>query len=229
VVNLSIGDGNNYQNDDFDGEDRIRERITALRKLNIPVVVAAGNDFFKHRSTQGMSYPAILNDCVSVGAVYDGDEGSFSYANGAMAYTSGPGRITPFSQRLHWKVGRGCRTDIFAPGAPITSSGIGGDKAISVQQGTSQASPVVAGVLLLMQELYASIYREIRNPPKNLPSRPTVQQLVTWMRRGGVVINDGLEEDDNVVNTGLDFTRIDAYGALHQVRKFFVRQFSIPE
>ena len=68
----------------------------------------------------------------------DDDVGGFTYQSGAKANSTGPDRITPFSQRLHESVDAACRTDIFAPGAPIQSSGIANDNAESLQHGTSQ-------------------------------------------------------------------------------------------
>ena len=39
------------------------------------MVVATGNDYFSHGSQQGMGYPGIIRQTVSVGAVYDADQG----------------------------------------------------------------------------------------------------------------------------------------------------------
>lgn len=98
-----------------------------------------------------MAYPAIVRESVSVGAVYDAREGPFSYASGAQTTESGPDRITPFSQRLHRTVAPETFTDVFAPGAPITSSGIESDEGESTQHGTSQATPVTVGEALSRQ------------------------------------------------------------------------------
>ena len=154
VVCMSLGDGSNRTSDDNLSNNSIRLKIRSLRKKRVAVTIAAGNDYFKHKSKQGMGYPAIIRECVSVGAVYDAAEGSFSYGSGAKAHSTRAGQITPFSQRLHPVVNRHTRTDIFAPGAPVTSSGIKGPHGESVQHGTSQATPVTAGLILLMQEFY---------------------------------------------------------------------------
>ena len=214
AVCMSLGAGDNRQTDaGVDGHD-INDRIGQLRELRIPVAIAAGNDFFSHNSEQGMSFPGILRGCVSVGAVYDEFEGSFSYGSGAVANSSGPDRVTPFSQRLHADVGGECHTDIFAPGAPVTSSGIGGPRAESVQHGTSQATPVTVGVLMLMQDLYRRLAGEL----------PEVDDLVEAMRQGAVIITDGDDEDDNVVNTGLEFHRLDAVGGLGAIVRLLQRR-----
>jgi subtilisin family serine protease len=204
---MSLGAGDNREDDRGLEGDKTASLIRALREARVAVVIAAGNDYFKHGSKQGMSYPAILRDCVSVGAVYDEFEGGFQYNSGAEVFTSGPDRITPFSQRLHDTVSPECRTDVFAPGAPVTSSGIAGPRGESIQHGTSQAAPVTTGVILLMQELHLRLAGEL----------PTVEALVEMLRNGAVVIKDGDDEMDNVKHTGKEFRRVDALGALEAV------------
>lgn len=208
VVNMSLGDSGNYQDDGF-GTDDMGTRIASLRALRIPVVISAGNDFHRHMSREGMGYPGIFRASISVGAVYDADEGPFSYASGATANSTGPGRFTPFSQRLHESTNAATRTDIFAPGAPVTSSGHLSDNGESIQHGTSQAAPVVAGVILLMQEFYQ----------RQTGVLPEVDSLEQWLRQGGVPINDGDDEDDNVTNTGKSFVRLDALGSLEAAHR----------
>ncbi|MBM3189029.1 MAG: serine peptidase [Chloroflexi bacterium] len=208
VVCMSLSDGGNHTTDSLVG-DTIRTRIRDLRRQKVPVVISAGNHYYAHNSRQGMGYPAIIRECVSVGAVYDAPEGSFAYASGAVAYSTRAGQITPFSQRLHPTVNAVTRTDIFAPGAPVTSTGVQGAHGESVQHGTSQAAPVVAGILLLMQDFYRRATGEL----------PEVDELVTWLRRGGVPIHDGDDEDDNVEHTKLDYLRVDPLSALDAVRR----------
>jgi subtilisin family serine protease len=203
AVGMSLGDSGNYVQDQF-ASDALRSRIQQLKDARIAVVIAAGNGFFEHNSAQGMSYPGIIRECISVGAVYDSFAGPFTYRSGAATDESGPDRITPFSQRLHPRVNQFTRTDIFAPGAPTTSSGISSDQGESVQQGTSQATPVIVGVVLLLQQYYSGLTGQL----------PTIDQLVTWLRRGAKEIVDGDDEKDNVANTGLSFKRVDAVLAL---------------
>jgi len=204
VVNMSLGDGGNYTGL---GADTISAKIATLRAAKVAVCVAAGNDFYGWSSVQGMAYPAIFGSTVSVGAVYDASIGGVSYGGGtdAIAYSTGPNRICPFSQRLHSNVSSANRTDILAPGAAITSSGLLGDTSSSTMHGTSQATPVVAGVILLLQQYYKQA----------TGSLPTVDQLESWMRASAVTLVDGDDEDDNVTNTGLSFPRIDALAALN--------------
>jgi subtilisin family serine protease len=213
VVCMSLGNGGNYTDDNFSG-DALRPKIETLREARVPVVIAAGNDYFSHDSQQGMSYPAIIRDCVSVGAVYDAPEGGFRYGSGAEAFDTRAGQITPFSQRLHPDVSPETYTDIFAPGAPVTSSGIQSEHGESTQHGTSQAAPVTCGLILLMQDFYKRATGEL----------PAVDDLVTWLRRGGVPIYDGDDENDNVKHTNLEFIRADALSALDAVRRHLNRR-----
>jgi subtilisin family serine protease len=213
AVCMSLGDGGNYTDDGPFSGGAMADKIEALRQERVAVVVAAGNDYFDHDSKQGMGFPAIIRHTISVGAVYDAEEGGFRYSDGAEAFSTRAGQITPFSQRLHYVVNRATRTEIFAPGAPVTSSGINGTHGESVQHGTSQATPVTAGIILLMQEFYKRYAGEL----------PTVQDLITWLRRGGVTIVDGDDEDDNVNHTNLKFLRLDAVRALTAVHRELVR------
>lgn len=213
VVCMSLGDSGNYTDDTIFGSapvhSAIQQKIRDLRDAKVAVVIAAGNDYFRHGSQQGMSFPGVLRECVSVGAVYDADEGDFAYGSGAIAFSTRPGQITPFSQRLHPRTNRFTHTDIFAPGAPVTSSGILGPHGESTQHGTSQATPVVAGLILLMQEFYCRVSGEM----------PSINELVAWLRRGGIQIIDGDDEHDNVEHTHLTFIRVDALSALDAVRR----------
>ncbi|MFG1774426.1 S8 family serine peptidase [Nocardia salmonicida] len=213
AVCMSLGASDNSISDaDFAG-DGIGDATQKLTDVGVACCVAAGNDYFGHNSGQGMSYPAIFRQTISVGAVYDADEGSFSYGSGATALSTAPDRITPFSQRLHASVGGDCATDIFAPGAPTTSSGIRNDSGESIQHGTSQATPVVAGVVLLIQQFHLRV----------AGTMPSVADVRKWLLAGAVPIVDGDDENDNVVHTGQTFSRISAFGALTACAKDVAR------
>jgi hypothetical protein len=86
----------------------------------------------------------------------------------------------------------------------VTSSGILNDQGESIQHGTSQATPVVTGVVLLLQALH-----------KRLTGRlPPVADVMRWLEQGSAAIQDGDDEHDNVLHTGLAFRRVDAVSAL---------------
>lgn len=219
AVCMSLGDGENYIDSSAFPGDRLHQLIRALKMQNVAVVVAAGNHYAKHCSRQGMAYPAIFKETISVGAVYDANEGSFSYPDGATAFMTAADRLTPFSQRLHESVSPDYYTDIFAPGAPVTSTGILNDHGESTQQGTSQATPVIAGVVLLLQSHYRRLKGEL----------PEVDNLKTWMRSGGAVIYDGDDESDNVQHTGLSFRRVDAPKSLAAAHRHLQMQLVGPQ
>jgi subtilisin family serine protease len=209
VVCLSLSDGRNYTDDSSFAGSELTPRIAALRRLRVPVVIAAGNHYYAHGCEQGMAYPAILRETVSVGAVYDSDGPGFQYRDGSRAFSASAGQLTPFSQRLHPTLNPRTYTDIFAPGAPVKSSGINGPHGESEQSGTSQAAPVTAGIILLLQEYWLRACGRL----------PTVNQLLKCLRSGGVTIADGDNEDDNVRHTGLEFIRLDAMTALEAAQK----------
>lgn len=203
VVNLSLGDSRNYQTapGDLSG---IQQRMQLLAAQNVAVVAAAGNGYYSARGVQGMSAPAIYPECLSAGAVYALSAGGFTYGSGAVAYSTAPDRICPFSQRLHPSVNGTFFTTLVAPGAPVTSTGIVDDHSSSTEHGTSQAAPVVSGVVLLLQE-YA-----LRTSGR----LPSIAQLKTWLRESATPVTDGDDEEDNVPHTGLSFPRVDALAAL---------------
>ncbi|MDZ4689424.1 MAG: S8 family serine peptidase [Planctomycetaceae bacterium] len=206
VVNMSLGDGGNY-NLDFDPTvDPIRTQIQTLKAARVAVVIAAGNSFFGFGGVQGMGYPGITREAISVGAVFDANIGGVAYGDGGISFTTGPRRLTVFSQRLHPSFAPDTKTDVFAPGAVLTAAGIANDTAESMLQGTSQAAPVVAGLCLLMQQ-YAI---------RRTGALPTVDQLESWLRVSTVNTNifDGDDEDDNVTNTNLGYLMTDAVDML---------------
>jgi subtilisin family serine protease len=216
VVNMSLGDSGNYQDDQgFAGDAaQVQTLIKALRAQRVAVVVAAGNAYhtFSPKGSpakEGMGFPAAVRETVSVGAVFDrSDSNAIEFVDGTIVFSQKPNGIAAFSQRLHQTVSPTSRTDIFAPGAPIVSSGNASDDGSSVESGTSQASPVAAGVILLVQEAYKAKHGDL----------PTVDQVEGFLRLNAVKLLDGALEDDNVAHTGKEFLRLDALEALDAAR-----------
>jgi subtilisin family serine protease len=211
---LAFGDGGNHPSDSGLCEQSIASRIRTLADLGVACCVAAGDDYFTHGSVQGMSYPAIVRDALSVGAVFEGDVGPAAHSSGAEAFETRADRITPFSQRLHAKLGRECATTILAPGGAMVSSGILSDSGSSLQHGTSRATPLVAGVVLLLQSLHK----------RAMGSLPPVAELRRWLLDGAVAVVDVDDEHDNVLHTGLPFPRLDAVGALDSCARDIARK-----
>ena len=193
------------------------------------MTVSAGNEYFKFGSTEGMAFPASCPETVSVGAVFDEHysapaDGSplKEYCDGCKVFFGLPARCVAFSQRLSEDVGGRNRTDIFAPGFIMTSMGPASDpsqdktRIRSIQDGTSQAAPVAAGVALLLQEYYRKV--AVLGSPTKSAELPSVDLIEECLRNGGVSFVDAEDADggrmDNVKSCGKRFVRIDAAGAL---------------
>lgn len=161
VVNLSVSDGNNYTSDGFPFDSgmasRLKGLIAQLKALNIPVVTAAGNSF---NGQQGMGYTAIMRDTISVTATDAND------------------RILSNAQRLGTAVGGAMATDLAAPGSGLRAPS-DGESYVSVE-GTSFATPVVSGAIILLQSIYKQRFGAL----------PTVDQVADWLRRGADTISD---------------------------------------
>jgi hypothetical protein len=110
--------------------DRLQQQIAALREMNTATVAPAGNWYPEHcrRSSQGMAWPAIIREVISVGEV---------------EYKKDGFRLTRRTQRLHQTLGTGCQTTVFT-----TSSHLGN---------TSGAAAVVVGKLAALIHLYSLI------------------------------------------------------------------------
>jgi subtilisin family serine protease len=199
VVNISGAD-RNFSSDGGFSTDSIRLQIEQLRKQGIAVVASAGNQFYKSNSTEGMGFPAICRETISVGAVYDADVGRREHNDGSKACTTGKRRYVPMSQRLH---GGNVRTDIFAPGGVLKSADKGPDTAVAYLTGTSQAAPYISGLVLLLQEHALKEHKRLA----------TVDQIEESLFEGAVQLEDGDDEDDNVTNTNKRYPVVNAVGA----------------
>ncbi len=188
-VNMSLGDsGNNQVSAPQYG---IGDELAALASQNIIVVAAAGNSYYDLGSVPGISYPASDPSVLAVGAVYSGSVGGYTYGGGAQAFTTSVDQLTPFSQRSS------AIQTIFAPGAPMTGSGIDGSPI--TMHGTSQASPVIAGVATLAQQLAMSA----------LGRRLSPAEFRALISSSGVSITDTANGQDNVQHTNATYKRVD--------------------
>lgn len=206
VANLSLGVPGVNDADDTSArasEPDLHRVIVDLTNRGIAVVVAAGNDY-KRFETEGMSLPAIFREVVSVGAVYDASVGRRDYLSGATAFSTHADMITPFSQRLSKESSPDCFMDVLSAGGSATSAGADSDTGTSVQDGTSQAAPTVAGIILLMQQFHMRMTGRL----------PSVALLQEVLRSTSTFITDGDDEDDNVENTGRKFPRVNAFESL---------------
>lgn len=144
-VNMSIGDNGFYT--EAIARYGLGDELAALEAMDVIVVSASGNNFFSGRI--GVSYPSADPNSLSVGSERT------------------RGGLSSFSQRDPEQ------TTVFAPGQVITAAWPGGG--VRGLQGTSMASPQVAGVAVLAQQLATEV----------LGRRLTTTEFTTLMRMTG--------------------------------------------
>lgn len=107
---------------------RLQQQIAALREMNVATVAPAGNWYpeFRHKSPQGMAWPSIIREVISVGEVERHENGF---------------RLTHRTQRLHKDLGVNCYTTVFAESGELGE--------------TSGAAAVVTGLLAQSKQIYS--------------------------------------------------------------------------
>jgi subtilase family serine protease len=189
VVNLSLGDSGNWTDDV--GRYGLADEFAALSRADLIVVGAAGNSYAT-RNAMGVAYPAADPAVIAVGATWAGDFGGpWRFGNGSVDYTTDADRIAGFSQRDTELL------DTFAPGARFNGADANGG--VRTMQGTSQAAAFVSGSAAIAQQVAL----------ETLGRRLTTGEFAQLLRATGADIVDGDDEDDNVVNTGATYQRLD--------------------
>ena len=167
VVNMSLGTWALYSGDcDTANASTLAftSAISALRHRGVLTTVSSMND----GSETSMASPACISGAISVGAVWDANLGGAG-ANGCWDQSTAADQITCFSNR-------NAQTDLFAPGARITSAGLGGG--LSTYSGTSQAAPMVTGCVALMKAVAPGLTaQDIENALESSPI--TVSDVAT--------------------------------------------------
>jgi subtilisin family serine protease len=182
-VNLSHGLGNL-----FPGACDSAASFTTAFASAVNTLRGRGAVFFASSGNNGSSsqiaVPACIGNAIAVGAVYKGDVGTITF--GCTDATTAADRVACFSNS-------DSQVDVLAPGAPVTSAGIGGG--VSTFVGTSQACPVAAGVAALILSAHPGL---------------SPDAVEAAMKNTGVTITDP--------KNGLSFRRIDAKAAVDSVR-----------
>jgi subtilisin family serine protease len=183
VVNVSIGLANLFSGA-CDGAasftTAFATAVNTLRGRGALLFASSGNN----GSSSQIAVPACIGNAIAVGAVYKNDSGTVTF--GCTDATTAPDRVACFSNS-------DSQVDVLAPGAPVTSAGIGGG--VSTFLGTSQACPVAAGVAALLYQ-----------------ARPGIgaDAVEAALKNTGVPLTDP--------KNGLSFRRIDAKAAVDSVR-----------
>jgi serine protease AprX len=174
AINLSLGSSGCV-----DGTDAESVAVNNAAAAGYVVAVAAGNDGPAGcTNSTGISSPAAAADAITVGAMADVGVGGFYLADFSSRGPTLDGRIKP---------------DIVAPGVAVTSAKFGTTAGYVTFNGTSMATPFVAGVALLMRDLNSAL-----TPPQ--VKQRIMQTAVDWGSTG----------PDSDYGAG----RLDAYAAL---------------
>jgi subtilisin family serine protease len=176
-------------------------------------VAASGNGYAEEfdndpettgQDVQGVSYPSSDPYALSVGAVWAAPGSYRGLQNGSTD------ALAVFSQRDDML------SDIFAPGIYVTSAWLnGGHFGI---EGTSMASPQIAGMVALGQQL----------AERELGRRLTFDEVRQQLRETADPIIDGDDENDVVNNTGLTFLLVTQLSTIRiYTAKNFINCFAI--
>lgn len=180
VVNLSLGTFALFSGDCDASNPAWATAVNNLRTGGMLVTASSGNE----GSGTQMPAPACVHNATSVGAVWDSNVGSVTVL-GCTDSTTAADKVTCFSNS-------NSSTDLFAPGAPTTATGLGGGT--STYYGTSQAAPLVAACATAL----------LQARPSTLPG-----QLETALKSSLTMVTDP--------TNALSFPRLDCERALTTV------------
>ena len=179
AINLSLGAAGCS-----DGTDATSQAVNRAEAAGIVVAVAAGNE---GPGTCTIGAPAAAAGALTVGAMADLGAGGFHQASFSSRGPTADGRVKP---------------DVSAPGVAVTSAQAGTANAYVAQDGTSMATPFVAGVALLMRDANPTL------TPAAVKNAVT-STAIDWGRGG-----DNRSAGTRGADIDYGFGRLDAYGAL---------------
>jgi len=161
AINMSLGGGRSFTVCD---DDAIKPFIDQLRSVGVATVIASGNDGY----VNSVSFPGCVSSAITVGSTLSFNSGgavdSVSYFSNAPTVANNKPNI--HSDRL---------LDLLAPGQYIYSSVGYPVNEYDSWQGTSMATPHVAGAWAVL---------------KGLMPDASVAQVLSWLRDTGVPVAD---------------------------------------
>ncbi len=174
AANMSLGGGQfSTYCDSINAQGKAA--IDNLRAAGIATVIASGNDGY----TSSIGSPACISSAISVGSTNDGDSFPIDF-------------VSTFSNSAPL-------LNLLAPGELIISSIPGGS--YEEQQGTSMASPMVAGAWTVMKQRFPT---------------ESVTQILTRLKYGGVQVLDsrnGLVKPRIKIDTAMNTSNVDPCGS----------------
>jgi len=203
AVNMSLGTSSVYNTD---VTSLLSDELAALKNAGVFIAVSSGNEWYANMPDHGVAYPAADPSTVAVGSVWSDSFGGVLWGSGAIDRVTEIDRIVSHTNRSL------AMLDILAPGALITSANNDwetGDDFVSMG-GTSMAAPGVSGMAVLIRQAIEENW-PVADWPTGAGWQDTILQI---MQDYGEMIMDGDDEDDNVINLCVGFSRIDALGAL---------------
>lgn len=138
IVNMSLGTFQAYTGNCDASVPALASAIDTLHANGVTVFASSGNAALSAQ----MAAPACVANTISMGAVWDNTLGPQTFTSCSETSTA-PDQVTCFSNS-------NTSTDLFAPGAKTSATGIGGG--MSTFTGTSQASPLAAACAALLLE-----------------------------------------------------------------------------
>lgn len=180
IVNMSLGSWDLFSGDcDTAASWTIAyaTAVSTLRANGVLSFASSGNE----SDTERMTAPACVSNVISVGAVWD-----TSLGNGVTSFCTDTEHATDVVTCF---TNSSDTTDIMAPGAPMTSTGINGGT--STYFGTSQATPLVAACAALVKQSGPSL---------------TADQVENRLKTSGVMVS--------VPASGRSYPRLDCFEAV---------------
>ena len=187
VINMSFG--KSYVWD----KDAVDRAVKYAQKHDVLLVHAAGND--GSNNDMGRNFP---NDTYAKKGLFKPKKAKVWVEVGALSWKGGENSAASFSNYGKENV------DIFAPGTQIYSTTVGNEYASF--QGTSMASPVVAGVAALLRSYFPEL------------SAKQVKEIMmeSASPQGMMVVKPGSDEKVKFSELSVTGGIIDAYGAVEK-------------